>query len=110
MKWLITSIAVAGAFILLAGASCKKLKDDSALQEAYITGFDGRACICCGGYMINFDGETKPYSGNFYLIDNDLSSFGINASSVFPLKVKVAWTVLEKCSGKYINISKLMIH
>ena len=60
------------------------------MNEAIITGADMRACPCCGGYMISFNGETTPYAGDFKLIENG-SEFGITEKDIFPLYVKVDW-------------------
>ncbi len=45
-----------------ANNSCKKEipKEVLNMHDAIITGSDLRACICCGGLVITFDGESKP--------------------------------------------------
>ncbi|MBA3972333.1 MAG: hypothetical protein H0X46_09365 [Bacteroidetes bacterium] len=96
-------------FCSLSSVSCKKTNGGNSfsLKDAVITGYDQRACPCCGGFMINFRGETKSYTGQFYLIENDLSLHGITGASVFPLFVKMEYNYLEKCSGNFIAITKL---
>lgn len=69
--------------------SCKK--EDSYMNDGVITGFDTRACPCCGGMMINFKGETEPYRGDFYLIQNSPTEFGLDANTKFPVYVSVDW-------------------
>ena len=95
-------------FLSLTSLSCeKKTVANAAQSNAVITGFDQRTCVCCGGLMINFNGETKSYTGQFYLVDNDLSGLGIPSNSTFPILVTVEWKALDKCSGQYIEITKL---
>lgn len=85
--------------------SCKKEK--LSLIPAVITGYDMRKCMCCGGLMINFQNDTTPYSGNFYLVANDPAEFGIDINSSFPVYVEVDWKVdTSGCPGK-IRITQL---
>jgi hypothetical protein len=73
---------------LFANNSCqKRIAPD---YKAIITGFDSRKCICCGGLMINFNGETKPYTGDFKLIDN-AADLGISENDKFPIYARVKW-------------------
>ena len=60
------------------------------MNDAIITGPDARACICCGGLMITFNGETRPYTGDFRLIENS-GDIGITDKDKFPIYVKVDW-------------------
>ena len=60
------------------------------MSNAIITGYDMRACVCCGGLMITFNGETRPYTGEFRLIENS-GDLGITDRDKFPLFVKVNW-------------------
>ncbi|GAA4751181.1 hypothetical protein [Flavisolibacter ginsenosidimutans] len=108
MKSIQQTAAEAVIFLSLFGASCEKTASSSAsLKDAVITGFDQRACPCCGGLMINFSGETQPYTGTFYLVDNDPAEFKISTASAFPIAVRVQYSALDKCFGKYVRISKL---
>ncbi|MGH2564537.1 MAG: hypothetical protein ACRDE5_08490 [Ginsengibacter sp.] len=61
------------------------------MNEAIITGYDFRACVCCGGLMITFGGEPKPYTGDFRLISNSAADIGIAQTDTFPINVKVDW-------------------
>jgi hypothetical protein len=65
MKRMIILISV---FIILFASYCKKEKP--FMNDAIITGSDMRMCVCCGGLMINFDGEARPYAGDYKLIEN----------------------------------------
>lgn len=70
------------------------------MNDGVITGFDARACPCCGGLMINFKGETQPYKGEFHLIRNNPSELGITNTSTFPIYIKVDWTLQATgCAG-----------
>ena len=42
--------------------------------------------------MITFNGETRPYVGDFKLIDNDL---GITCNETFPIYVQIDWQVTQ---------------
>ncbi|HRH50466.1 MAG TPA: hypothetical protein PLP23_17035 [Panacibacter sp.] len=72
----------------VASVACKK--EEPYMNDAIITGSDQRYCICCGGLMINFNGETRPYTGDFKLISNG-ADLGITEKDTFPLYVKVDW-------------------
>ena len=62
------------------------------MNDAIITGSDMRMCVCCGGLMISFNGETRPYTGDFKLIENS-TDLGITEKDTFPIYVKVDWKV-----------------
>jgi hypothetical protein len=84
--------------------SCKKA--DSYMSDAVITGYDARFCACCGGLMINFDGITEPYKGDFKLIDNS-SDLGISSNDTFPIYVKADWKSNPNvCGGNHITITR----
>jgi hypothetical protein len=77
----------------LANNSCQKGIASEGIASDYngiITGSDLRKCACCGGLMINFDGETQPYTGDFKLIENS-SDLGISENDKFPIYAKVEW-------------------
>jgi hypothetical protein len=73
----------------LANMSCKKT-EATFMDDATITGPDLRTCPCCGGLMITFNGETRPYTGDFKLIENG-TQLGIKDNEAFPIFVKVDW-------------------
>lgn len=60
------------------------------MTEAIITGSDARMCICCGGLMITFNGETRQYKGDFKLVTNG-TDLGITDNDRFPIYLKVDW-------------------
>ena len=60
------------------------------MNDAIITGFDARTCICCGGLMITFNGETRAYTGDFKLIENS-DDIRVTDRDRFPFYVKVDW-------------------
>jgi hypothetical protein len=96
--------------IILSVNGCKKQSEPDFMNEAVITGYDARMCVCCGGLMINFNNDSKPYSGTFYLIDHLPDNVKIDINSTFPVYMKVDWTFSSMCGGnKYINISRLEI-
>ena len=77
------------------------------MADAIITGYDAKMCACCGGLMINFNGETQPYKGDFKLIDNS-ADFDIKSYNTFPVYVKVNCTSEpNKCFGNYIKVTRL---
>ena len=95
----------------LYNSSCKKTGSagsNSPEKDATLTGFDQRGCPCCGGLMITFNGETKPYIAPFFLVENDAASLGIEATASFPIAVRVNYSLMEKCGGSYIKIEKLV--
>lgn len=74
------------------------------MNDAIITGSDARMCVCCGGLMITFNGETKPYTGDFKLINNGAAT-GITEKDAFPVYVKVDWKAdtTNVCNGIIIT-------
>ena len=89
-------------FFFLLYTSCKK--EQPYMSNVIITGSDARMCVCCGGLIINFDGETKPYTGDFKLIENSVT-LGITEKDTFPIYVKVDWKVdtIKACDGIIIT-------
>lgn len=83
-------ITIILALFFFVNNSCKK--EAPYMNDAIITGSDLRTCICCGGLMITFNGEVRPYTGDFKLIDNG-GDLGITEKDSFPIYVKVDWKV-----------------
>ena len=76
------------------------------MNDAIITGSDARTCVCCGGLMITFNGETRPYTGDFKLIENGVD-LGITEKDTFPVYVKVDWKVDTTNSCNHIIITRI---
>ena len=108
MKPLFRLVFSAIIVLSLCSVSCNKTTTNNMYEkDAVLTGFDQRACPCCGGLMINFTGDTKPYSHPFFLIENDAATLGVEATANFPIHVKVNYTKLEKCGDSYVRIDKI---
>lgn len=75
------------------------------MNDAIIIGYDLRTCVCCGGLMITFNGETSPYTGDFKLIENS-GDLGVTDKDKFPLYVKVDWKVDTTNVCKHIIITR----
>ncbi len=88
--------------------SCKKeYSYESKLRNAIITGFDKRKCACCGGLVINFEGNTQSSQGMEYLIDNNSFEFGIDpVTASFPIACRVEWVPVDRCVDGFIRITK----
>ncbi len=63
------------------------------MQNAIITGFDARRCLCCGGFMVTFSDNPIPYEADYYQwrIAHNGPNFGVSHASNFPLRVKVSF-------------------
>ncbi|MEJ7658369.1 MAG: hypothetical protein WKG07_01450 [Hymenobacter sp.] len=88
----------------LLASSCKK--DSEPASNAIITGYDGQYCGCCGGLMVTFTGDPKPYSSSFKLIDNT-ADLGLSPTEVFPLYVKIDYVNLpDKCDDNHVRVDQ----
>lgn len=101
------------AAISLLGVSCKH-KPLPVCKEGYtkaiITGYDMRKCACCGGLMLTFSNDPKPYSSDFVLIDGMPNGSGIGENTVFPLNVCVKYEKQESSCGMIkIRVIELII-
>jgi hypothetical protein len=105
MKKLSQLIFIIFCILFFINSSCKK--EVAFMNDAIITGSDARTCICCGGLMITFDGESRPYSGDFKLIDNPAVDLGIKEKDTFPIYVKVDWKVDTTNVCHHIIITKI---
>lgn len=76
------------------------------MANCIITGYDARMCPCCGGLMLTFTEKTKPYQGEFYMVQNKDSELGISRSTVFPVYLKVDYAEVPGCGGKGVRIIK----
>lgn len=85
---------------------CRKPQPET-LKDAIITGVDYRKCACCGGLMITFTSNPKPYSAEFYNIGQMPPNTDISDSSEFPIYVKVKYTKSTANCGNAIDISVL---
>lgn len=85
--------------------SCSK--DDAKEHNAILTGWDATECACCGGLMVTFGEETKPYMGEYKLIQNP-EELNIGPVANFPIYVVIEYTEAENtfCSN-FIKVTKL---
>ena len=109
MKKLSRLRAIILAFLFLVNSSCQKqiMPQVSYMNNAIITGYDLRACVCCGGLMITFDGTSKPYAGDFGLISNKAADIGITQADTFPIYVKIDWKKDTTNICNHILITKI---
>jgi hypothetical protein len=89
----IKALILSSTMALLIFSGCKKSDrpQSTYTNNAIITGYDLRACACCGGLLINFDSVAHSYQGPFYDCDNEPASLGIDSTTVFPVYLKVNW-------------------
>jgi hypothetical protein len=97
------SIALIGMVMVV--ASC--CKGDDNLKDAVITGYDLRACACCGGVRFNKGDDTMPYSSNTLLTDSLPAAFTSRYTLKFPMRVKLSWLPDTSLCGK--ALSKVII-
>jgi len=89
---------------------CKKSGSLNYRAQGLIT-FNAGCCPGCycaaiASYSIKFNSDTST----LYFITNDISKFGINANTKFPVKVIVNWQPDEAIKGgNYIIITQLKI-
>ncbi len=77
------------------------------MNDAIITGSDARACICCGGLMITFNSDPRPYTGDFKLINNSAADIGLTEKDTYPIYVKVDWKVDTTNVCNHIIITRI---
>jgi hypothetical protein len=94
-------------FLAIVCLTCFSCKKEKYMNNGIITGFDTRACPCCGGLLINFKGETESFKGEFYLIQNSPYELGINNNSTFPVYIQVDWTSVGCIRGALGNLIKI---
>lgn len=70
-------------------SSCNK--DDAKEHNAILTGWDATECACCGGLMVTFGEETKPYTGEYKLIQNS-EELNITPEADFPIYAIIEYT------------------
>jgi hypothetical protein len=111
MKKLIALCIIASFCFLVAFIGCKKNGTITYHSQGIITLNPGccPTCDCAalyGGYSIRFNSDTAT----LYQISNDISKFGINISSKFPVNVVADWQpdVAIK-TGQYVTIIKLTV-
>jgi hypothetical protein len=104
-------IFIIGIIFLLTVTGCRKNENNEVISDAVITGYDIRACVCCGGLMLNFNNDPIPYSGTFYLVNELPANSGIDNNTKFPLYVRITWKYNSKVCGitKFVDILNLEI-
>ena len=97
------------AVSLLALPSCKKdnLPDGVHTNDGIITGNDGRMCMTCGGLMLTFSEDPKPYTAPFLLINNEPTDLGISEFGPFPIYVNVDWKGDTTDGRQRITVTRL---
>lgn len=107
MKRISVILTILIVIAITISSACKKEK--SYMNSAVITGFDLRTCACCGGLLINFNGDTQSYKGNFFLVSNTASQLGITDSTIFPVYVQVDWVKdTVACMANTITITRFV--
>lgn len=102
MKIKILTLLFILGFIIL---SCDN-DDDSQMQfesTAIISGLDMTLCACCGGWIININGED---SGKRFSELPQNSSINLQ-NSTFPITVQLNWTESEEYCGNGITIESI---
>ena len=61
------------------------------MNDAVITGYDGRMCACCGGLMLNMGDNTEQYVSGYYIIDKLPEGFILDSNTRFPAYVRIDW-------------------
>jgi len=107
MKPVPVILVVVIAIATLTNLGCKKGK--TYMNTAVITGFDLRTCACCGGLLLNFNGDTHSYEGNYFLVSNTPSQLGITDSTTFPVYMQVDWVKdTLACLSNTITITRFV--
>lgn len=91
---------------ILLFADCASDDDSSLVQfesTATISGFDMTLCACCGGWIINIDGE---YSDKRFSELPQNSNIDLQ-NSTFPITVRLNWTESEEYCGNGITIESI---
>ena len=76
------------------------------MNTAIIVGPDPRMGVCTGGTFIKIDSYPNPNDpeNGYFDIGNITPSFKINT---FPIIVEIDWKISSKCSGNYVDISRI---
>ena len=78
------------------------------MSNAMITGYDLRACACCGGTKIIIDNLPGIKDNPYYLIGQLPENFSLGTNPKFPVAVKVNYQITPAhCGGIYIAITKI---
>lgn len=95
MKSVIRILALS---MLLAGCS-----SDDAMDRGVIHGYDMTYCACCGGYVIEIEGNT------FKFFDEDISGNNplLGADDKFPIEVYIDWKKKTGDCPNRINVLKV---
>jgi hypothetical protein len=83
--------------------ACEKDSRDEYQGTATIIGFDTRMGPCVGGRFISIDNHPNP-NGGYFNINTMPESFKIDS---YPLKVKLDWKINDKCSGNFVDITRI---
>lgn len=106
---LLILMASAIVVFLLALSSCGDDDEPQKWEDAVITGYDMRKCMCCGGWIIEIKDSTFRFF-EFPEGDKDkfnLPSFNDNQSN-YPINVRVIWKHSpEKCLGDEIIVERI---
>lgn len=109
MKNPVHLLLIVGMFFV--AACCKPHPNENGpckvgYSKAILTGYDTRKCVCCGGLMLTFTNDAKPYSSEFYLVESLPEGKGISDASTFPIQVCVK---VEKINSDCGNTPRLRI-
>jgi hypothetical protein len=101
MKRLVSACIIVTICFVTIFIGCKKSGVITYHGQGVITFSSGccPGCYCAalygGGYMIRFNSDTAT----LYHISNDMSKFGINVNSHFPIKVAADWQPDDTATG-----------
>jgi hypothetical protein len=102
-----TLVLILGAITFTScGNDSPVTNDDSPVafeSTAVISGFDKRMCRCCGGWIINIDGE--ELSKRFDELPQN--TFIDLQSTTFPVNVQLNWTESNDYCGQGIVVDSI---
>jgi hypothetical protein len=78
--------------------------DNNQFSHGKIVGYDLTLCACCGGYVIEIDGETYRFFDEDIQGTNPLDAWTMN----YPVYVLIEWSPKTGACDQRINVQKVM--
>ena len=101
MKTLLKVVFIVIPAFLLACDSDENMK----FSKGTIKGYDLTLCGCCGGYLIEIDGETFRFFDEDIQGNNPFTSGDMD----YPVHVLIEWSPKTgECAGMRINVQKVI--
>ena len=106
MSLFIKLVAASLSLLLTSTVACKK-HEGNYMSSGTLKGYDMAACACCGGLLMEIDGDTASQAERIIRFAN-ATDWGFTEAETYPVRVRFDYVLLQNfCGRRVINVTRL---